>query len=90
VTDWLNQNTSPNDIIATTNPGLVYLATGRKTVVLTELRKRWQMWRAAGVRYAVAMYVVQRPPESFGYALRYESPTLRLWILEITPNGQIP
>jgi hypothetical protein len=90
VTDWLNQNTSPNDIIATTNPGLVYLATGRKTVVLTELSKRWQMWRAAGVRYAVAMYVVQRPPESFGYALRYESPTLRLWILEITPNGQIP
>jgi hypothetical protein len=90
VTDWLNQNTSPDDIIATTNPGLVYLATGRKTVVMTDLGKRWQIWRAAGVRYAVGMYVVERPPESYGYTLRYESPTLRLWILEITPNGQIP
>jgi hypothetical protein len=90
VTDWLNQNTSPNDIIATTNPGLVYLATGRKTVVMTDLHKRWQMWRAAGVRYAAGMYVVQRPPESYGYTLRYESPILRLWILEITPTAEDP
>jgi hypothetical protein len=90
VTDWLNQNTSPDDIIATTNPGLVYLATGRKTVVLTDLRKRWHTWRAAGVRYGASLHVIQRPSESYGYTLRYESPILRLWILQITPPPQNP
>ena len=85
VTDWLNQNTAPDDIIATTNPGLVYLATGRKTVVLTDLRNRWDLWRSAGVRYGVGLHVMQRPAEDYGYTLRYESPILRLWILQITP-----
>jgi hypothetical protein len=88
VTDWLNQNTTPDDIIATTNPGLVYLATGRKTVVLTDLRKRWDTWRSAGVRYGVSLHVNQRPSEDYGYTLRYESPILRLWILQITPAAE--
>jgi hypothetical protein len=88
VTDWLNQNTAPDDIIATTNPGLVYLATGRKTVVLTDLNKRWDTWRSAGVRYGVSLHVNQRPSEDYGYTLRYESPILRLWILQITPAAE--
>jgi hypothetical protein len=85
VTDWLNQNTTPDDIIATTNPALVYLATGRKTVVLTDFRTRWDTWRSSGVRYGASLHVIQRPSEHYGYTLRYESPILRLWILQITP-----
>ena len=85
VTDWLNQNSSPDDIIASTNPGLIYLATGRKTVVLTDIRNRWHVWRSAGVRYAVGLHVTERPSASYGYTLRYETPIHRLWILEIAP-----
>lgn len=88
VTDWLNRNAAPDDIIATTNPGLVYLATGRKTVVLTDLRKRWDTWRSAGVRYGVTLHALQRPPEDYGYTLRYESPILRLWVVQITPAAE--
>lgn len=91
VTDWLKHNSSPDDVIASTNPGLVYLATGRKTVVMTDIRSRWPLWRAAGVRYAVGLHVIQRPSaESYPHTLRYETPIHRLWILQIIPNAQDP
>ena len=85
VTDWLKRNTSPDDVIASSNPGLVYLSTGRKTVVMTDIRNRWDKWRAAGVPYAASLNVIQRPAASYGYTLRYESPILRLWVLQILP-----
>jgi hypothetical protein len=89
VTDWVKQNTLPDEIIATTNPGLVYLATGRKTVVLTDIGNRWPLWRAAGVRYAVGLHVIQKPSaESYPHTVRYETPIHRLWILQVIPPEQ--
>jgi hypothetical protein len=87
MTDWVKQNTAPDDVIVTTNPGLVFLATGRKTAVLTDVRNRWESWRSAGMRYAVSLHLIQRPPEIVGYTILYESPILRLWILGIEPEG---
>jgi hypothetical protein len=91
VTDWVERNTSPDEIIATTNPGLVFLATGRKTVVLTDIRNRWPLWRAAGVRYAVGLQVIQEPSaESYPHILRYVTPIHRLWILQVIPPARDP
>ncbi len=89
MTDWVTRNTSPDDIIVTTNPGLVFLATGRKTAVLTDLRNRWPAWRAAGLPYAVSLHLIQKPPESLGYTTLYESPILRLWALGIEPAAKV-
>jgi hypothetical protein len=88
MTEWVSRNTSPDDVIVTTNPGLVFLATGRKTAVLTDIRNRWGSWRSAGLRYAVTLHMIQRPPEFVGYTILYESPILGLWILGIEPERE--
>ena len=85
VTDWLNGHLRPGGAAATTNPGLLYLLTGRRTVALVEPSKNWQRWQDSGIRYAVALHITEKPAASLGYRLLYESPRLKLWALELPP-----
>jgi hypothetical protein len=86
VTDWLNANLRDDSPIASSNPGLIYLATGRKTVALSNPRTHLSEWQQLGVRYAVAVHVADQPPRSLGFRPLYESPRLKLWVLEL-PAG---
>jgi hypothetical protein len=61
----------------------VYLATGRKTVALSNPRTHLGEWQALGVRYAVALHVADRPPRSLGFRPLYASPRLKLWVVEV-------
>jgi hypothetical protein len=83
VIDWLTTNLPDGSPIASSNPGLVYLATGRKTVALSNPRTHLGEWQALGVRYAVALHVADRPPRSLGFRPLYASPRLKLWVVEV-------
>lgn len=83
VTDWINANADDHSPIASSNPGLVYLATGRKTVALSNPRTHLHEWQQLGVRYAVALHQAEKPSESLRFRPLYESPRLKLWVFEV-------
>lgn len=62
---WVRErvpSASPNDgAIATSNPPLVYLLTGRKTVGSDNPTKYWETWNQLGVRYLVRTQYAPRP-----------------------------
>jgi len=86
VTDWINANVHDRSPIASSNPGLVYLATGRKTVALSNPRTHLEEWQQLGVRYAVALHQAEKPPQSLRFRPLYESAQLKLWVMEL-PAG---
>jgi hypothetical protein len=86
VIEFMN-NELPDGTVATSNPGLVWLLTGRKTVALMNPLTHWSEWQAAGIRYVVTLHVTPQPPPWLGYRTLYESPRLRLWVLEITAGA---
>lgn len=83
VGDWMNSHLTEPSAVVATNPGLVYLLTGRKTVALVDTVANWERWRAMGVRHAVAFHVTEQPPARLGYRVIYTSPRLGLWVLEL-------
>lgn len=83
VTTWMNQNLPRDGAVTSTNPGLIYLLTGRRTVAMDDPADNWERWQQLGVRYAVAARVVETPPSYLGYRLLYESPRQKLWVLEL-------
>ena len=85
VIDWMNRNLSGDYTVVSTNPGLVYLMTGRKANAFTDPRNRWQRWRAQGFRYAVSLHDVEHPGPDLGYRVLFQAPRLRLWVIEIQP-----
>lgn len=88
VTDWISAQ-ADNSPVASSNPGLVYLATGRKTVALSNPRTHLGEWQRLGVRYAAALHDADRPPRSLGFILRHESPRLKLWVMEVPARPDI-
>jgi len=79
---WIASNVSGSDAIASTNPALVYLRTGRKGVASAFPDQSWDAWKAAGVRYVAALRRTEPPPRALGGRMVYESAS-RLWILEM-------
>lgn len=82
VTDYVDAHLPANATVVSTNPGLVYLLTGRKGVVYVDPVRNWQRWQATGLRYAVALQEVPVPSPSAGYRTRFESPRLKFWVME--------
>jgi hypothetical protein len=57
----------PKDaVVATQNPALVYLYTGRKTVASDDLVGAWEVWKKIGVRYLArtSPYRLENPDSS--------------------------
>jgi len=78
--DWVKDNVPPEAIVASTNPGLVHLRTGRKTVSfdgsIADL-----LARNGGVHY-VACFVPVQAPNAPEFTLVHTSPS-GFWIGEI-------
>jgi hypothetical protein len=89
VTDWLDANLPPEGGAASTNPGLLYLLTGRRTVAFVDPVRNWERWRQSDIRYVVALHggsvAGSKPGARLGYRLLHESPRLKLWALELAP-----
>ncbi len=80
VLEWMNRQLKEPGPVATTNPALVYLRTGRKTLSLDVVPADWREWRQRGVRYVVCLLPADLPPGD--YKLLYKSPK-RLWVIEL-------
>jgi hypothetical protein len=85
VSSWMNEHLAQPGAVTTTNPPLVYLLTGRKTVAYVDVSASWPRWQGMGVRYAAAFHVTEQPPERLGYRVLFKSPQLGLWLLELPP-----
>lgn len=49
---WMSENLGQDgSVIATVNPGLVYLYTGIKTVGMNSPEENWELWKTLNVRY---------------------------------------
>jgi hypothetical protein len=81
VLEWMSHNLDAG-VIATTNPGLVYLRTGHETVMFDRPHDDWAVWRARGVRYVVSLLAVQPPASRGPFKLLYRSPG-GFWVIEI-------
>lgn len=80
VLEWVNANLPAEAPVASTNPGLVFLRTGRTGVVSAAPESHWVDWKAAGIHYIVALQPMALPPKSIGYRTLFEHQ--RLWVLE--------
>ena len=80
VLSWVNANLPAQAPLVSTNPGLVFLRTGRTGVVSARPESHWAAWKAAGIHYIVALQPMDLPPKSLGYRKLFEHQ--RLWVLE--------
>lgn len=87
VMEWMGGHLEPGGVTATTNPPLVHLHTGAKTITLDTMGEKWSVWRDRGARY-VAPLVRQPLPGAWRgpYKLVYDrapSEFSRAWVIEI-------
>jgi uncharacterized OsmC-like protein len=61
---WMDINLDKRAVVATTNPPLVHLYTGQRTITLDTLTESWSVWRGRGARY-IAPLVPQPLPRSW-------------------------
>jgi hypothetical protein len=83
ITDWMNANLADRDAVASTNPGLVYLLTGRRTVATDEFSRGWPRWKALGVQYVVALRPLALPPKSLNYQVAHQARGGQFWVIRI-------
>jgi hypothetical protein len=50
---WVRQNVPEGQVVASTNPPLAYLQTGRKAISTQEMLYNWETFRRLGVQYLV-------------------------------------
>ncbi len=50
---WISENTVENAVLATDNPPLNYLYTGRKSVGVSFPERQWELWKKLGVTHIV-------------------------------------
>jgi hypothetical protein len=51
VLDWVNERAPEGSVVATTNPALVYLMSGKKTISANDPVRRWDVWTRTRTRY---------------------------------------
>jgi len=89
VGDWINQHLPAGGGVASTNPALIYLMTGHKSVALVDPYRNWRRWKDIDIRYAVALHVASKPNPGLGYRSLYQSPRLGLWVVELDPRVRL-
>lgn len=90
VLDWLREKTPEDAVIASENPALIHLYTGRKTLAGDRAGERWDDWKRLGVRYMARLSVYQIPEPGlvdgrFNQAYRSKGP-LKLRIIDFGPK----
>jgi hypothetical protein len=81
--EWINGGGLPNDgLLVSTNPGLVYLRTGRKSLASDHPLLEWKRLKERGVRYVAVLYPLDLPPGEEDYKILYRSPG-SLWVVEL-------
>lgn len=105
IMQWMAEKLPSDAVIATPNPALVYLHTGRRTVNLNEPEKNWENWKRLNVRYLAFVQNQRRLPlpsaseKQFATLYRVDG-DLNLRIVDLgppegrlsweTPSGSVP
>ena len=77
---WIRDNLGSDGMIAATNPALLYLRTGRRSIAYDDPTVDWEVWKRRGVRYVASLMPTELPVGD--YKILYQSPA-RLWIIEL-------
>ncbi len=81
--DWIGNHLPTDGMLATTNPALVYLRTGRKSIAYDDPTIALAAWKTRGVRYVACLLPLELPSRhSSQYKVLYHSAG-RLWIIEL-------
>jgi hypothetical protein len=80
--DWMNRELKEPGSVASTNPALVYLRTGRHSVAIDDARGRWKDWRSLGVRYVVALKGQELPDPSLPYRVLFRTARSGFWVVQ--------
>ncbi|MEP7340989.1 MAG: glycosyltransferase family 39 protein [Acidobacteriota bacterium] len=70
---WVRERVPNDGAIATSNPPLVYLLTGHKTVGSDNPTKYWETWNQLGVRYLVRTQYALRPVQNDAAEATYKT-----------------
>ena len=84
VIEWMQRELKEPGHVASTNPALIYLRTGRRSLANDDTRGRWQAWRALGVRYVVALRAEELPDASLPYRVLFKTARSGMWVVEAT------
>jgi hypothetical protein len=87
---WVRENLPADALLATHNPAMVYLYSGRKTVGYWLPATDAPRWRAAGVGYWVdCWYAGEKYPDLSrrGRPILYRSPTLHHVVVDLRPES---
>jgi len=72
--EWMKAHLDRDAVVAATNPALVHLRTGHKTITLDRVTEPWSVWRSRRARYAACLVARDLPSGSRGpYKLLYQS-----------------
>jgi hypothetical protein len=81
---WMDRNLHDEGRVASTNPALIYLRTGRKGFAMDDAGQHWDHWKASGIRYVVCLRPsVPLPTVSRPFNVLFQTSRHRLWIVEI-------
>lgn len=79
--DWMVANVRGPGEVAASNPALVYLRTGRRTVASVRRTSNWERWRALGVRYVVSTLGDSLPPRELNARLLFRTDQRGFWVV---------
>lgn len=93
--NWMRERLPAEGAVATANPPLVYLYTGRKTVNINDQAGNWENWKRLGVRYLAHTSITPvSPPGLFGegsFRNVYQSEDeLKLRVTDLGPRETRP
>ena len=85
--DWMKARLAPGAVVAATNPAIVHLWTGHKTITLDRVTEPWSVWQDRGARYVACLVSYELPsPWQGSYRLLYQSHPERphsYWVIEL-------
>jgi hypothetical protein len=80
---WIRDNVSGPGAVASNNPGLVFLWTGRQAIASDDVEHNWTRWKALGVRYLVTLRPAPLPRSFLPHRTVFKTARRQLWIVEL-------
>ncbi len=77
---WIRDHLPDDGLIASSNPALLYLRTGRKSLAYDDPTLHLGAWKARGFRYLISLRPAEMPLD--GRRVLYQTPA-RLWVIEL-------
>lgn len=87
---WVDRNLPKDAVLTSSNPSMLYLYTGRKTVGNTNPGTSWERWKRMGIRYGVWLKYspLNDPSETERrFEIPFQSERLKLRVLDFGESG---